>query len=774
MDARAFLERISGSRAVRGGIRHIREIPARPPRYADPARPIPDRLREILARAGIRRLYAHQARVLDLVRAGRSAVVVAATAGGKSLCYILPIVEALAEDPEARALLLFPTKALAHDQLRTLRAWDEALGGGLRPDAYDGDTPLHRRRPIRESSRIILTNPDMLHVGTLPLHARWAPFFARLRFLVVDEIHAYRGIFGSHTSLVLRRLARVCAHHGSRPILIAASATIANPREHAAHLAGRLVDLVGEDEDGSPHGHRLFVLWSPTATGRGSATDEVEDEEAHGGSNATAREMLVELLREGATSIAFARARVTAELIARATREALARSGRRDLAERVGVYRAGYLPEDRRRIESDLAGGRLRAIVSTTALELGVDIGSLDASILAGYPGSVASTLQQAGRAGRRGEESLAILIAREDPVDRYIIDHPEYLFGRASESACIDPENPFLLADHIGCAAAEVPLAEGDAAFFGDAFRDIVSALEDAGRLRRCGDRWYWSRADLPAPAVNLRSIGGEPYAIVDADGGTTMGTLDPPGAFLLAHPGAIYLQEGETYRVERLDLAARRAEVRRAEVDHFTIAHVAGEIARGESIGERAGVRIRAGFAGMRVRWRPIGYSKVRFKGLRILSTEPLDLPAMEMESEGIWIVFSEEAFASAGRAGASPLEAAAGARNALAAALALLAICDRQDIGGAIETAGFERPAVVLYDAHEGGIGLCQRGFDRLDDLLAIAARIPAECGCENGCPSCVVPWAFSSPLLLVRDADGQPVLPSKAGATRLLET
>ncbi|MBN1421107.1 MAG: DUF1998 domain-containing protein, partial [Planctomycetes bacterium] len=410
----------------------------------------------------------------------------------------------------------------------------------------------------------------------------------------------------------------------------------------------------------------------------------------------------------------------------------------------------------------------------------GIDIGSLDAAILTGYPGSIASTFQQAGRAGRREGGSLAILIARADPVDRYIVDHPEYLFGAeglggeraGAESACIDPENPFLLADHIGCAAAEVPLAPGDAAFFGGGFGEIVAALEDAERLRRCGDRWYWSRPDLPAPGVSLRSAAGAPYAIAEAGGGATIGTLDPAGAFLLAHPGAIYLHEGETYRVEHLDVAGRRAEVRRAEVDHFTVAHIAGEIARGATIDERSRGRIRAAFEGMRVRWKPIGYSRVRFKGLRLLSTEPLDLPATEMETEGIWIVFSEEAFADAARAGAAALEAAAGARNALAAALALLAICDRQDIGGAIETAGIDRPAVVLYDAHEGGIGLCQRGFDRLEDLLAIAARIPTECGCADGCPSCVVPSPFSSPLLTVRDADGQPIVPSKAGAVRLL--
>jgi len=746
---------------------HVKSLPARRATYADPAEPLPPALAAGLNAAGIRRLYLHQARALDLAREGKDFVVVTATASGKTACYNLPVLERLLAEAETKALYLFPTKALAQDQLATLKRWaesDPAVGARLRPATYDGDTPRHNRRTIRERANVILSNPDMLHVGILPHHPRWASFLQHLEYVVVDEVHQYRGIFGSNVAMVLRRLARACAHYGSRPQFIGASATIANPGELARAVTGRAVETI--EDDGSPRGPRLFALWNPPPFGA--------DGLARRSANMEATDLLCRLVERGVQTIVFTKARVVAELVYRYARERLAKTNKA-LAAKVRAYRGGYLPEERRAIEQALFAGKLLGICSTNALELGIDVGTLDASILVGFPGTVASTWQQAGRAGRGAEQSLSILIAYNDPIDQYLVHHPEYFFGRPVERGVVDPQNPFILAAHLACAAAELPLAPQDEALFGPRAGEVAEALAAEGDLARIDDRYYWSRAESPSQKTNLRTISNDTFSIVRTGDGRTevIGQVDSISAPELVYPNAIYLHEGESYQVRDLDFEGKVATIERAETDYYTQPVLSDTCTIREERRRKSLPGLTACFGEMAVTWATVAFKKVKYYTNENIGQATLDLPSQTLETTGLWMMMDPPLTDEVRSMGLKAVEGLVGVRNLALVCLPMLAMCDRRDLSGIVESSNTGRPTAFLYDRFLGGLGFAETGYELLDELLAMCRRLVTECECESGCPSCVGLANLRPPIHQDPDLTRGYAIPSKDAAVALLE-
>jgi DEAD/DEAH box helicase domain-containing protein len=768
MDAEAFVVRLRGRRDYAGQIAAVRVFPARPARLAAPTRPIAAALVELLRREGIEQLYIHQARAYDLVRSGQDVVIATGTASGKSLCYLLPILQEAIENPGSRALCLFPAKALAYDQLAVLERLVAA--GGLdqiaRPGCYDGDTPTHRRPGIRRNATIVLSNPDMLHQGILPYHARWAGFFANLRYVVLDEIHTYRGIFGSHVAGVIRRLERICSHYGSRPVFICCSASLANPRELAEKLTGRRVELVAED--GSACGRRWFVIWNPP-------WEQSQLRVSRRSGNVEAQKLLACLLEEGAGTIAFAKARVVAELLYRYVRDSL--EGRRpDLARKIRPYRGGYLPVERREIERALARGELLAVCSTNALELGIDIGTLDAAIVVGFPGTLCSLWQQVGRAGRRQEESLAIFVAYDDPVDQYLARKPEFLFDRPVEQAIIDPQNPHILAAQLSCAARELALRPEELKFFGALAEPVARELVREGRLRDGGDGYHYAAPGLPHHQISLRTMSNATYAIVDVTGGgaEVIGQVDSISAPELVYPGAIYLHQGESYVVRQLDLEGRLARVERIDADYYTQpllwseCRVEKEVLSGAL---RGGKRF---FGEVTVRWQTVGFRKFKFHTMELIGQTRLELPAQQVRTAGVWLMPPKDALQALRAAGRDVFEAAAGVRNLLAVVLPAVAMCDRYDIGGVVDSAQFGTLTIILYDRYEGGMGYARHGYEHAEELLRLAYDLVTGCECERGCPGCVGPPNLRVPIHHDPDVAYSCKIPDKAATIALLRS
>jgi DEAD/DEAH box helicase domain-containing protein len=621
VDADAFLRRLVSQRYYQDQIVHIEDVPAREADYADVPGGLHPAIAAALARDGVEHLYRHQAEAIAHVRAGRDVVVVTGTASGKTLCYNIPVVETLADDPAATALYLFPTKALAQDQLRTLarfqaeeptkskakgkrrkakeekdegeRMKDEAASGqgegfDLHPSSFilhpspgvrffagvfDGDTPQNLRRKVRDGANVVLTNPDMLHQGILPQHARWNRFFSRLKYVVLDEVHVYRGVFGSHLANVLRRLDRICRHYGASPRFVCCSATIGNPREHAEHLVGRPMALV--DQDGSPRGRKHFVFWNPPVI-EGAAQGADSENWRVGGNRRSslweAVHLLTGLVKEEIQTIAFVQTRLAAELLFKNTRDMLRPVSRR-LAESVQAYRGGYLPEERRNIERRLVAREILGVASTNALELGIDIGTLEACILVGYPGAVASFWQRAGRAGRGREDALIFFVGLNAPMDQYLMQHCAYLFGRSPEQAIVDPDNPHIAVGHLKCATHELPLDADELAAFGGYAPMLMDLLEEQESVKRIENRYYWTRSEYPAAEVNLRNMSGVVYTIQDdTDGAKIIGTLDEVSALSQLHDHAVYLHGAETYFVRQLDLDQKIAHVEKRDLDYYT----------------------------------------------------------------------------------------------------------------------------------------------------------------------------------------------------------
>ncbi len=765
MDADALLERLQAGPHYRGQIAHCRELAARPARYAEPAAPLSPVLRALLNAIGIERLFAHQAQAVDAIRAGEHLVLCTGTASGKSLCYQVPVLECLLDDPDARALFLFPAKALAYDQLHALEQMlaKAKLNTAARPACYDGDTPAHKRAMIRREATLLLSNPDMLHTSILPYHAKWAGFFARVKFVVLDEIHIYRGIFGSHVACVIRRLQRICRHYGSDPQFICCSATLGNPRELAENLIQRPVRLI--DDDASPRGRKRVVLWNPPLLEDATLTRR--------SANVEAQELMERMLREGAGVIAFSKARVGAELIFRYLLESLRRNAP-ELAARVRPYRGGYLPLERREIEQGLFRGEIRGVCSTNALELGIDIGSLDAAIVIGFPSTLCSLWQQAGRAGRRQDDSLAFFIAHADPIDQYLIHHPSFVFEKPLEAAVIDPQNPHILDRQLACAAFELPLTRKDLESFGETARDIAELHVQRDQLRETSQRYFWSSAEAPALKTNLRTISDRTFSIVDVTGSrnAVLGQVDAISAPELVYPNAIYLHQAESYIVRSLDWDAAVARVERFDGDYYTqpLLHSSMRIVR-----ERGQAEFRGGrrcFGDVAVKWQTVGFRTYKYRTLELIGQTRLELPPQQIDTSGLWICPPPTALQSLGELGFKKYEALSGVRNLLLVALPPLAMADRHDVGGIVDSSQLGESAIFVYDRYAGGVGYARHGFEFCDELLAMARRIVDDCDCEHGCPACVSPPNLRVPIHHDPDLSHGYDIPDKRGAQALL--
>ncbi|WP_236824955.1 MULTISPECIES: DEAD/DEAH box helicase [unclassified Blastococcus] len=736
-------------------VTHVHHLPVRDsrttgwPDWVDPA------LRGRLAARGVRAPWQHQVAAAQAARDGRHVVVATGTASGKSLAYQLPALTRLAEDQRACVLYLAPTKALARDQLASVA---ELADPSVRPAAYDGDTPAEERDWVRRHSRWIVTNPDMLHRGILPAHQRWSSTLRRVAYVVIDECHAYRGVFGSHVGHVLRRLRRICRRYGAEPVFVLASATVADPAAAATRLVG--AEVLAVTDDGSPRPGATFALWEPPLTER---TGE------HGAplrrsAAADAAGLLADLVERGARTLAFVRSRRSAESVAEQARRLLHDRGRPDLVTRVDSYRGGYLPEERRELERALSAGDLLGVATTNALELGIDIAGLDAVVLAGYPGTLASLWQQAGRAGRAQRESLVVFVARDDPLDHYLAHHPRAVFGRPVEATVTDPANPYVLGPQLCCAAAELPLVPADLADFGGPVAEAqLEQLVAAGQLRRRPAGWYW--AGRGRPDVDIRGSGDEPVAIIEAGTGRLLGTVDGGAAHSTVHEGALYVHRGDTFVVDEFDVDDACAVVHPESPDWTTVARDVTELSIVSVERTRRLGTVTAHTGVVDVTNQVVAYQRRRLGSGEVLAEFPLDLPPRQLRTKAVWLTFDPRAVERAEVDDAALPGSLHAAEHAAIGILPLLATCDRWDLGG-LSTAVHPdtgTAAVFVYDGHPGGAGFSERGYAALRRWLQATRATVASCECEAGCPSCV-----QSP----KCGNGNDPL-DKAGAVRVLD-
>lgn len=730
MTPEAFLERLRRDPDYKNQIVHVEHLPARPAVFGTLDAPLPARLSKALHdKLGVGQLYQHQTDAIDLVRMGHHVIVTTPTASGKSLCYNAPVLESLLLDPKARALYLFPTKALAQDQqskLTQLDLWPDVVSA-----TYDGDTPKDERLAIKRTARLLVTNPDMLHMGILPYHNGWATFFRNLRYVVIDEAHIYRGVFGAHVGNILRRLRRVCELYGARPQLIACSATIANPEELFERLTGLVPELVDASRGGAPTGKRRFVFWNPPVLDPNTGSRR--------SSNAEATQLLTDLVQNEVRTIAFTRSRKTAELLLTYARRVL--EGK-PAAKKIMSYRAGYTPEQRREIEGQLFRGELTGVTATNALELGVDIGGVDAVVMTGYPGTVASTWQQAGRAGRRQGESLAVLVAADNPLDQFLMRQPDYFFERPAEHAALDPTNKHILGGHLLCAAYEAPLTDDDSDLFGgERARWVAHRLVEEGVLAARGDRLHYIGGEYPAALVNIRSASANQYQIVH--GSKTIGTVEESRAFETLHPGAIYLHMGESYLVEELDVTARRAQVRPAAASYFTEPKTESFIEIIATGGSKEFGQTVAYFGDVRVTTQVVGFRQKQLFSDEVLGVFDLELPAQTFETEAIWYPLTRDLVEELEAAGLDLAGGVHAVEHASIGLLPLFALCDRNDIGG-VSTPYHPQvgaPTIFVHDAHPGGVGIAETGFRLVNEWLGATQTLIDECPCADGCPSCI---------------------------------
>jgi DEAD/DEAH box helicase domain-containing protein len=715
-----------------GRVVHEVELPEQLARHA----PIPAYLHEdVRARLTARKisaLWTHQAAAVDELHAGRHVVVATGTASGKSLCYQLPIVDAAVRRSKDTALLVFPTKALANDQLRSLRSW---LVPGLRAVTYDGDTASDDRAWARKQATVVLTNPEMLHQAILPYHAQWATFLMRLRLVVVDELHSLRGIFGSNVAHVLRRLRRVCAHYGSDPSFCFASATIGNPGELASTLCGH--DVVTIDDDGAPRSARCFALWQRPLLDQETGV--------RASANRETAELLSRFVEAGAPTLAFTRSRRGAELVAAQARRALARRAPEG-AKRVAAYRAGYLPQERRDLERKLTSGELLGVAATNALELGIDVGGLDAVVLNGFPGTLASMRQQAGRAGRAGKRSAAVLVAGDDQLDQWYATHPEELFHRRAEEAVVNPGNAFVRTPHVACAAHELPLTTEDERWFGDDLESSVRELVARDELVARGGKMYWAGREPPAPRIGLRTGSAIEYQLYgDDDGaGQLIGTVDGSRVCSVVHEGALYLHQGRQWRVTRLDMRAHVARLVPADdVDEYTLPREETDIDIDETDERVALLGGWAHLGSVTVTNQTLAYQRKRISTGETIEVVPLDLPPQALPTRACWYTMRTETLEAAGVAPSRVLGAVHAAEHALIGLLPLFAICDRWDVGGVsmARHPATGMPTIFVYDGFPGGAGIAELAFEDVGAHLGAAAERIASCPCEAGCPSCV---------------------------------
>ncbi len=733
MDTSGFLQYLISQPDYQQQVAHIENIPPRRANHAEPGKPLAEVVQACLEARGLMPLYTHQAEAVDRVRAGKNIMVSTSSASGKTLCYNIPAGETLSSEKYSCALYLFPTKALAQDQLRKLRElFTPAIFKAEEIATFDGDTPLVERAGIRKSARIIMTNPDMLHVGILPNHQTWSRLFRYLRYVVVDEAHAYRGVFGSHVALVLRRLRRVCEIYGAKPQFILCSATIANPGEHAERLTGLPFTVI--NNDGSPHGGKDFVFWNPPLIDKAKANRR--------SANSEATDLFTELVKRDTRTLTFARTRRLTELIYNYARKRLETNP--SLARRIKPYRAGYLPQERRQIEQEFFNGRLLGLVATTAMELGVDIGDLDATVLTGYPGSIASTWQQAGRSGRRKEKSISFLIGLDNPLDQYLMHHPEAFFQKGVEYALINPANPYILKAHLLSAAWELPLGDHDKKFFGEELTRQIGELVEQGLLRERRGSYYLSpRLSYPAQNINIRSTAGENFAVIDTSSGALLETVEGSVALFQIHPGAIYLHLGDTYLITRLDLVAHTAYAVPTEASYYTQTKELTDLRILKTNKKVNFGQVEVCLGEVEVTTTVVGFKKKAQFTEEVIGEEPLDLPPQRFPTIALWFDLPA---GSVTRIDEAQLDLAGGihaTEHAAIGILPLFALCDRNDIGGVSTPFHPDtgKAQIFIYDGHPGGIGITEKGFEFIKELWQATLMAVQECPCESGCPSCV---------------------------------
>jgi DEAD/DEAH box helicase domain-containing protein len=761
------LDRLTGGRpadrdAPDGWITAVRTLEARSARYA----PFPDevdaRVRDVLAARGMGELYTHQAEAIAHALARRHVVVTTPTASGKTLCYNVPVLNAVLRDPSARALYLFPTKALAQDQLAELHQLAEEVSRreslALGVFTYDGDTPQDARRAIRGRAHVVLSNPDMVHAGILPHHPRWAKLFENLRYVVIDELHAYRGVFGSHLTNVLRRLRRVCRHYGSDPTFICSSATIANPRELAEALVEQPFEIVAES--GAPRGEKVFLFVNPPVVNQqlGIRRSYI----------AETRRVAGEFLRRSLQVIVFAQSRLTTEVLTTYLKDEF--DGPPGTREQIRGYRGGYLPQRRREIEKGLREGTVRAVVSTNALELGIDIGALDACVMAGYPGTIAATWQRAGRAGRRSGRSAAVLVGSSAPLDQFVVRNPSYFFDAPAERALVNPDNLHILMDHVKCAAFELPFTEADT--FGRVdVQQVLGVLEEGGLVHRAGAVWQWTSESYPADAVSLRSISSDNFVVVDTTHGSdVIGETSFTSGPSTLHQQPIYLLEGALYQVEKLDFDGRKAYVRRIDCDYYTDAITYTKVTVLDTFGggsEEPGPAYGVAAHGeVHVSSRVVGFKKIKFYTNENVGSGELDLPQQEMHTTAYWLTLPTAIMAALPYAADDRRDGVVGLSFAMRQVAQLLLMCDRQDIGisigsgeqgdePALTRAGTPaalsaEPRIFVFDNYPGGIGFSEPLFRMHGELLTRTRALIASCECAHGCPTCVGPVGDTGPL------------------------
>ena len=709
-----------------------RVLPAREAKYAPFPQELDARIVQVLKARGIERLYTHQRQALDCALAGRDFVVVTPTASGKTLCYNLPVLNAILKDDAARALYLFPTKALSSDHVSELYSMVEALGADIKAFTYDGDTPASARTAIRQAGHVVVTNPDMLHQGILPHHTKWVRLFENLKYVVIDEIHAYRGVFGSNLANVLRRLERICAFYGAHPTFICCSATIHNPKELAENMTARSMTMI--DDNGAPAGRRHVIFYNPPVINRQLGI--------RAGSLPTTRDIAARLVRAGVQSIVFARSRLAVEVLVRyakdIVRDPLGNAGR------VRGYRGGYLPTLRREIERELRAGNVDLVVSTNALELGIDIGQLDACVMCGYPGTIASTWQQAGRAGRRSNESLMILVASSNPLDQYIIGHPDYFFGQSPERAFINPDNLYILLNHLKCAAYELPFQEGEKFGNVEETDELLHYLADQNILRLVSGRWYWMAEEFPQAGVNLRSASDQNFLIIDITNPKkhrVIGEMDRFTVPMLLHKYAIYMHEGRQYQVEELDFDDKKAYIREVDVGYYTDADLTTSLkVLDEFESEPLGLLSRHR-GEVLVSSIVTLFKKIRFDTHENLGWGPVTLPELEMQTTACWWTLPAGMEAKYGK---DDMKTAMVALAYLMRHIApMYLMCASTDISVVyhVKDPFSDQPTVYLYDHIPGGVGLSDRVYEMNMELFVEARRMLAACPCENGCPSCV---------------------------------
>ena len=701
-------------------IAHTREFASRPAIYKSPRHPLDAPLIERLEGLGIGQLFSHQADAYDAARDGKDVVIVTGTSSGKTLCYNLPALHFLSSEPWARMLYLFPTKALAQDQLGKLEG---LLPEGVRAGTYDGDTPPRQRGPLRKMAHVVLTNPDMLHVGILPSHELWARFFKSLRLIVLDEMHVYRGVFGSHVCGVLRRLLRLAEWHKARPQIIACSATIGNPRELFTNLTGREAVLI--EEDGAPRGKRTFVFWNPPEMGEGQRLS----------ANIVSSELMVGLAEHGQRVLAFNRARISAELVLRYSRKRAEKGGVIS-PNAIESYRAGYTPKERRQIEKALFKGELLGLAATNAMELGVDVGSLDAVVMNGYPGTVASFWQQAGRAGRGSKDGLAIMVAHDDPLEQFLVREPALVLDGHNERVAVSPDNPQILAQQLRCAAYERALAPTELENFATKALEIAEGLDRAGELKFSSGLFYYPSHEPPAPGVNIRGGGGQLVTLTVE--GEALGTMERWRAMQNAHAGAVYLHRGASFVVESLDLEKGEAQVVAKEVDYYTQAIVQSVVDPQMTLRETRLGQIAVSLVAISVTDAVVGFRRKTLDGDTVLSLEPLDLPPATYETLAVRFDLPLSRDAEAGVGGVHGVE------HALLALAPLVCGSDRGDLGSAWYAMFPDSlsPTVFVIDRTPGGVGLCEKLYDSLVPWVTAARQLLQSCPCEDGCPACLL--------------------------------